>query len=174
MRSPSAPCRARRLSDGHPAERWSDRRTVARAGLCPSHGARRGVLLVRRRSDGKARKMKIPDGRPRLPPGQSPVRPKGGDRWAAHDGDLSRDEVQAEGARRLRQPVRDEGAGLLAMPPTNQKATCTAMTKCSLLDSNGRACASRTSRAKAKPPSSRTTALEAAGGPPRTSNCAKR
>ena len=82
----------------------------------------------------KARKMKLADGRPRLPPSQSVIqalRPMGG-----QEGDPSPSAFKLKVHGAVDNPFEIDFAGLLAMPQINQTCDVHCVTKWSLLDSH--------------------------------------
>lgn len=98
-----------------------------------------------------ARKMKLADGRPRLPPGQSVIarmRPMGG-----QEGDPSPGAFKLKVHGAVDNPFELDFAGLLAMTQTTQTCDVHCVTKWSLLDSHwtGVRVADLAARAKVKP-----------------------
>ena len=82
----------------------------------------------------KARKLKLPDGRPRLPPNQSLIqrlRPMGG-----QEGDPSPSAFKLKVHGAVESPFEIDFAGLLAMPQVNQTCDVHCVTKWSLFDSH--------------------------------------
>jgi DMSO/TMAO reductase YedYZ molybdopterin-dependent catalytic subunit len=99
----------------------------------------------------KARKMKLPDGRPRLPPNQSLIqrlRPMGG-----QEGDPSPSAFKLKVHGAVENPFEIDFAGLLAMPQVNQTCDVHCVTKWSLFDSHwtGVRLTDLAARAKVKP-----------------------
>ena len=81
-----------------------------------------------------ARKLKLPDGRPRLPPGQSllsHLRPMGG-----QEGDASPSAFKLSVHGAVDHPFEIDFAGLLAMPQIEQTCDVHCVTKWSLFDSH--------------------------------------
>ncbi|HEX4517551.1 MAG TPA: molybdopterin-dependent oxidoreductase [Polyangiaceae bacterium] len=99
-----------------------------------------------------ARKQKLADGRPRLPPGQSVIqrlRPMGG-----QEGDPSPGAWKLKVHGACDNPFEIDFAGLLAMPQVNQTCDVHCVTKWSLLDSHWTGVRFTDIAAKAKPKSS--------------------
>ncbi len=99
----------------------------------------------------KARKLKLPDGRPRLPPNQSLIqrlRPMGG-----QEGDPSPSAFKLKVHGAVENPFEIDFAGLLAMPQVNQTCDVHCVTKWSLFDSHwtGVRFTDLAARAKVKP-----------------------
>jgi len=99
----------------------------------------------------KARKLKLPDGRPRLPPNQSLIqrlRPMGG-----QEGDPSPGAFKLKVHGAVDNPFEIDFAGLLAMPQVNQTCDVHCVTKWSLFDSHwtGVRLSDLAARAKVKP-----------------------
>ena len=91
-------------------------------------------IVVGDEATRKARKMKLPDGRPRLPPSQSLIqrlRPMGG-----QEGDPRRRRGSSRCTARCDNPFEIDFAGLLAMPQVDQTCDVHCVTKWSVLDAN--------------------------------------
>ncbi len=124
------------MTEIEPPPKMSDRRTFLRvltAGtvLTVLGGA---YVVLGDEETRRARKMKLPDGRPRLPPGQSLIqrlRPMGG-----QEGDASPSAFKLTVHGAVDNPFEIDFAGLLAMPQVNQTCDVHCVTKWSLFDSH--------------------------------------
>jgi len=100
----------------------------------------------------KARKLKLADGRPRLPPNQSLIqrlKPMGG-----QEGDPSPGAFKLKVHGEVDNPFELDFAGLLAMPQVNQTCDVHCVTKWSLFDSHWTGVRVADLAARAKPKSS--------------------
>ena len=116
--------------------KMSDRRTFLRVLAAGTVVTALGGLyvVVGDEATRRARRMKLPDGRPRLPPGQHVIqflKPMGGDEGDPSPGNWK---LKVHGA--VEHPFEIDFAGLLAMPQVTQTCDVHCVTKWSLLDSH--------------------------------------
>lgn len=139
--------------DAPPKPRMSDRRTFLRVFVPGTILTVLGAtyVVVGDEATRRARKMKLPDGRPRLPPNQyllQHLRAMGG-----QEGDPSPGAFKLKVHGAVDNPFEIDFAGLLAMPQTTQTCDVHCVTKWSLFDSHwtGVRVSDIAARAKVKP-----------------------
>jgi DMSO/TMAO reductase YedYZ molybdopterin-dependent catalytic subunit len=162
---PKSPDPEHPLFANHLRPRMSDRRTFLKVLGAGTAVAAFGWLHVAlgQEADQAARDQKLPDGRPRLPPGQhviSRIRPMGGEEGNPSPG-AWRLKVHGE----VGAPFELDLAALLAMPQVNQTCDVHCVTTWSLLDSHwtGVRVSDLADKAKVKP-NARHVIFEAAHG----------